>query len=332
MPLQETTVLSKDSVLAERFEFVRTLGEGSAGAVFLVKDRSRGQEELALKLLTNPSAFDELTTERFRQEVAILQKLRHPNLIEAYDLIEFRGVFGYTMELVLGRDLGKIFVERRFDLQEIEEIISQVLSALQALHNHGIIHRDIKLENIMRRTDGIIKLTDLGLMKNVSQAKATQTGVLLGTAQYLPPEYVRSSQFDNRGDLYAVGIMMFELLSAKRRFAGRVGMQVLEELLQTDFALPMTLLHGIPEKFCRIIRKATLLDPKARYQTAEEMLNDFRAPVPSVTAPPQTIEPHIRMHNFGEQPKKRSAALPSWFWWGSGLLAIILLLGIYFRA
>ncbi len=271
-----TEILERKPALADRFEVIQNLGSGAAGSVYLVKDRKLGGQKVALKVLTNTSAFDEHTLTRFREEIRALFEVRHPNIIQAYELIESDDVIAFTMEYVPGCDLGTLFQERSIELQEIDHIFKQLLSALAELHKIGIVHRDLKLENILIRNDGLVKLSDLGLMKRMDGAALTKTGILLGTAQYLPPEYIKgSSDYDQRGDIYAVGVMLFELLTGKRRLADKPGMQAIEELIRTKFEVPKMALGGLPRKYVQIVYKAMEPIVSKRFQSVTEMQEAF---------------------------------------------------------
>ncbi len=271
----DKTTLTSSPISLSRFDLIKTLGEGAVGAVYLVRDRERNSQEVALKTLVNEIDLDENTYQRFRQEIKILQELDHPNVIKAYDIIESDSYLSYTMEYINGSDLGQIYTNHTFTEAEVESIISQLLSALSALHNKGIWHRDIKLENIMLTKEGVVKLADLGLVKNEFNKSYTRTGVLLGTAQYMPPEYVKDSQYDARGDVYAVGVVLFEMLTKKRRFPNLPGNKIVEKLFSCGFKIPMEELAKLSDKQKYIISKATNPSLSERYQTAEEMIVDL---------------------------------------------------------
>lgn len=294
-----TTVIDSTPLLAERFRVIRPLGEGSAGVVYHVADLQRDNKEVALKILTNKDAFDEHTLRRFEEEIKVMQRLRHANLIEAYDLIQLEDTIAFTMELVKGLDLGKLYNKTQLEHGEIDSIFKQLLLGLQELHSNGIVHRDIKLENVLICDDGSVKLSDLGLMKKSDLKDLTRTGVLLGTAQYMPPEYITASQFDNRGDIYACGVMLYEMLSGKRRLAELKGMEAIEHLIRSGFELPKLPLHGVAQKYMRIIEKATLKNPKKRYQTALEMAQDFCPELRSGHAPSGiAIKPSVQVFDY----------------------------------
>lgn len=268
-------LISGQPLLAKRFELVRVLGSGGAAAVFHVKDAERGGEEVALKVLTNTGAFDARTLSRFEAEVALLQEIRHPHIVRAFDFISLGHTVAYTMELVRGRELSRFLRPGSLSMPQIEIIFRQLLSALHELHSRGVFHRDLKLENILFSEGAGIKLADFGLMKIKRVSHDTEAGLLLGTAQYLPPEYIRSGRYDARSDLYCVGLLLYELLSGARWLAEFSGNESISYLVQRNFVVPHPLPATVPLKYQRIVEKALLPDVKRRYQSSYDMLLDF---------------------------------------------------------
>ena len=271
------TVVSAQPAFAGRFNILRVLGQGSAGAVYEVSDSARGGERVALKILQDREAFDENTLQRFLEELKVCQRVRHPNLVEAYDLLELKDTIAFSMELVEGETLGALMEREALSPQGVDSVFSQVLAALSALHSRGIVHRDVKLDNILVRRDGHVKLTDLGLVKYEGGKGLTRAGLLLGTAQYMPPEYIQRSQFDARGDLYSLGVVLYETLRRQRRMPGRGGNEIIHELLRTGFAIEPLPAHLAIPRHQRIIAKALQPDPLKRYQNADEMREAFLA-------------------------------------------------------
>ncbi len=267
-------------VMFDRFEVKTILGEGAAGCVYKVFDRNT-EKEVALKVLTHADAFDEHTVKRFVEEVNISQQLKHPNLAQAYEFISTDESIAYTLEYVEGKDLGEVLDEGPLQYKQIDKIFKQLLSALFFLHEHDILHRDLKLENIMIRNDGVAKLTDFGLIKNKNKAKLTRTGVLLGTAQYMPPEYIQKGEYTHKSDLYAAGIVLYELLTGERRLSDLAGNEVIEYVIRNKFRIPVLKIAGAPEKYQYIIDKAMAQDPADRFSSAKEMLRVFNEKIDS---------------------------------------------------
>ena len=175
--------------LADRFEILEVLGFGSEAFVYLARDRAREGQSVALKILVNDRVFAEETTRRFIDEASVSAEISHPNIVAAYDVIELEDTLAITMEFVDGIDLAERLRTGPLSIVEIEEIFVQLCSALEALHAHGIFHRDLKLENLFLRGDGVLKLGDFGLMIR-PEAEPIRSSFLLGTPPYMPPEYV----------------------------------------------------------------------------------------------------------------------------------------------
>lgn len=268
-------LLSSQPLLARRFALVRVLGSGGAAAVFHVKDAERGGEDVALKVLTNSGAFDERTLARFQAEVALLQEISHPHIVRAFDFISLGHTVAYTMELVRGRELSRSLRPGTLTLPQLDAIFRQILSALHELHSRGVFHRDLKLENILYSEEAGIKLADFGLMKIKRLSHDTEAGLLLGTAQYLPPEYIRSGRYDARSDLYCVGLLLYELLTGARWLAEFSGNESISYLVERNFVVPHPLPSTVPLKYHRIIDRALMPEVKRRYQSAYDMLMAF---------------------------------------------------------
>lgn len=261
----------------ERFEIVRLLGEGACGKVYHVRDHSQNGKDLALKVLEKSPAFDNHTRDRFIKEILILCTIRHRNIVSAFEIINYDGKDAYTMELVNGNDLGAILEGphyKKLSYNEIDSIMKQLLLAVEELHEQNIIHRDIKLDNIMLREDGIVKLNDLGLVKILHDNPKTDPGMILGTAHYISPEYILNQKIDNRADIYACGIILWELLSGTRRYEDNTE-KVLRELVRSNFSHPTPKLPKDKKKYAYILKKALAVDVENRFQNAREMLEAF---------------------------------------------------------
>lgn len=261
--------------LTSRFHLIKVLGQGSAGVVYKVRDLERGGQEVALKVLSDTFAFDENTIPRFREELEVCKRVNHPNLVQAYDLIEMGGSLAFTMEFIQGCDLGQLIGRDRFSFREIDQIMYQLLGAVQALHDIKILHRDIKLENIMLREDGTVKLSDLGLIKKLEAKGLTKPGILLGTPQYMPPEYIREGRFQIESDIYACGVVLYELLSGERRLGDKPGGAAIEHLLKTNFEFPRISLPAEGAKYVDILKSSLDQEPNKRFSSAEQMCQGF---------------------------------------------------------
>lgn len=260
-----------------RFEIVKVLGRGAYGVVYHVRDHEKEGRGFALKVLENSAIQDKFTRDRFLREIFILTTIRHENLVNAYELVNFQGKDGYTMELVSGKDLGSIVDSlggQSLSNEKITSIMTQLLSGLAELHKMKIVHRDIKLDNILLGLDGVVKLNDLGLAKVISDTPMTDPGLILGTAHYMSPEYILQKSIDHRSDLYAVGVILWELIHGRRRFDSN-SEKVLIELVESNFDHPLPQITAENYLHCKILKKALAVDVDARFQSAEQMKQAF---------------------------------------------------------
>jgi serine/threonine-protein kinase len=284
--------------LADRFEIVEVLGFGSEAFVYLARDRACGGREVALKLLVDDKVFAAETTQRFLDEASLSAEIQHPNIVKSYDIIQLDGTVAMTMEFVDGEDLAERLKRGAIPNEQVEHIFVQLCSALEALHAHGICHRDLKLENIFLRADGVVKLGDFGLMLRPQSGEPRST-CLLGTPPYMPPEYVEGGAYDYRGDLWAAGLVLYEIATGRRRLAGKHGSAALDYLVKTDYRIPALTLAGLPKKFVRIIERALEIEPLKRFQSAQEMRaamldegeGDPREPI-------VRVEPRLQLNSY----------------------------------
>lgn len=297
--LDATAVITRQPLLASRFEIIKVLGEGAAGSVFHVRDYERDGKEVALKVLQNSAAFDEHTFERFRAEIRMLQEVQHPHIVSAFDYIPLEHTIAYTMEYVKGQDLAHLILERPLTFTELDRIFDQLLSALEALHGKGIFHRDLKLENILYSEDREIKITDFGLAKQEAARGLTRTGVLLGTAQYMPPEYIQKGLFDGQSDIYCVGILLYELIVRKRYLDDKSGKDAISYLIAKEFQVELELPPYTPPNYIEIIHRAMEPDPAHRFKTAAEMRQAFQT----------TLDRRSSARYWKEQKRKNTPAV-----------------------
>src|SRR5580698_7440630 len=208
-------VLQIGEVLAGRYEILELLGEGGMGAVYKAQDRELDRP-VALKLIRPELASNPGILARFKQELLLSRQVTHKNVIRIYDLGDADGVKFITMEFVEGRDLRALIQEKKkFSPEESVEIMQQVCQALEAAHATGVIHRDLKPQNIMRENNGRILVMDFGLARTVEGDGMTQTGALVGTMEYMSPEQALAKDLDQRSDLFAAGLILYEMLTGK---------------------------------------------------------------------------------------------------------------------
>jgi eukaryotic-like serine/threonine-protein kinase len=270
VPLLET-----GDVMAGRYEILQLLGEGGMGAVYKARDRELDRF-VAIKLIRRELSANPAIVARFKQELLLSHQVTHKNVIRIYDLGDSDGIKFITMEFVEGEDLRSLILEnKKFRPKEAVEIIQQVCRALEVAHGVGIIHRDLKPQNVMRDKNGRILVMDFGMARTLEGDGMTQSGALVGTMEYMSPEQALAKDLDQRSDLFAVGLIFYELLTGKMPYKSE---SVVASLIKRnqERAIPVTD-HDetIPLPLSNIVSKCLERDPALRYQTASEMLQSL---------------------------------------------------------
>jgi len=275
--LDGQALLLPGALLGQRYEILQVLGRGGMGAVYKAKDREVDRI-VALKVIRPDLVGNQALLERFKQELVLSHQVTHKNVVRIYDLGEADGVKFITMEYIEGSDLRSIILDKkRFAPAEAVEIMLQVCRALEAVHVVGVIHRDLKPQNIMRDNQGRVVVMDFGLARLVESNGMTQTGALVGTMEYMSPEQALGSQLDQRSDLFTLGLIFYELLSGKMPFAADSALASLIKRTQ-ERAIPVTQHdRSIPSPLAHIVAKCMERDPKLRYQSCSQLLNDLEA-------------------------------------------------------
>lgn len=263
------------SALKGRFKIIEQLGSGGSSVVYRAKDLNDG-DEIALKILSLKDTPDDSFIERFKLEFNTCKNLSHPNIIKTFDYIENSESIGFTMEYIPGKTLDT-FIETnpKKSVDETINIFSQLLLALEYLHSLKITHRDLKPENLILMPDGTLKVIDLGIIKRTDRAGFTNPSLMLGTPQYLSPEYITQGRHDHRSDIYAVGVILFEFITGNRYLADLDGHEALEHLIRNQFRWPKDKIPKEHTAFIPIINKALEINPEKRFQIASEMLSSF---------------------------------------------------------
>ncbi len=266
LPERTTRTLSEGEVLAERYEVRGLLGVGGMGAVYRVWDRLL-EEEVALKVLarTSPAAI-----ERFSREVRLGRKVTHPNIVRTHDLGEDDGLHFLTMELVDGRPLDEILRERgALPAEEVVPIAMAIAAGLHAAHDAGVIHRDLKPANVLVTTDGRVRVTDFGIARSADTLERThETGAILGTPHYMAPEQVSGQTLDARTDLYALGCILYELLTGAPPFEGTTPMAVVSQRLLHEGPEDPRNRASIPDPLAALIMRCLRREPNERPRSA----------------------------------------------------------------
>ena len=270
-------LLRAGDVLGGRYEILQLLGEGGMGAVYKARDRELDRP-VALKLIRPELASSPSILARFKQELLLSRQVTHKNVIRIYDLGDADGVKFITMEFVEGRDLRSLIQEKKkFSPEEAVEIMQQVCQALEAAHNVGVIHRDLKPQNIMREESGRILVMDFGLARTMEGDGMTQVGALVGTMEYMSPEQALARDLDQRSDLFTAGLILYEMLTGKMPYRAESALASLIKRTQ-ERAIPISDHDAtLPGALTGIVSKCLERNPKLRYQSAPEMLRDLDA-------------------------------------------------------
>ncbi len=276
-PQSNPLMLAPGSLLGQRYEILRILGEGGMGAVYKARDIELNRM-VALKVIRPDLAGHQAIIDRFKQELLLATQVTHKNVIRIYDLSEADGMKFITMEYVEGEDLRGLMQKKgKLSPEEAVEIMQQTCRALEAAHSAGIIHRDLKPQNIMQDKSGRILVMDFGLARTLEGDGMTQTGALVGTMDYMSPEQALGKDLDQRSDLFALGLIFYELLTGKMPYKADSVVASLLKRTQEKAAPVSSHDATIPGPLSNIVSKCMEPDVKLRYQSSAEILADLEA-------------------------------------------------------
>jgi serine/threonine protein kinase/Tfp pilus assembly protein PilF len=267
--------MKRGHIFAGRYEIIEELGKGGMGRVYRVED-TKIREEIALKLIKPEIAADKNTIERFRSELKIARKIRHKNVCGMYDLGEEKGAHYITMEYVPGEDL-RSFMKRSKQLSILTgvSLAKQICEGLAEAHRLGVVHRDLKPQNIMIDREGNAHIMDFGIARMMRTAELTEAGAIIGTPHYMSPEQVDGEVTDQRADLYSLGVMIYEMVTGCIPFEGDSAMTVALKHKTEIPADPRDQNAQVPESLSRLILKCMEKDKNKRYQNAEEVFSSL---------------------------------------------------------
>ena len=263
-------------IIAERYELLELIGQGGMADVYLAKDIILNRT-IAIKILRTSLAKDPIYVTRFQREASAAAALSHKNIVEIYDVGEDEDKYYIVMEYVPGRTLKELILKRgAVHVVEAIDIMKQVVSGIAKAHQLGIIHRDLKPQNILVTDSGVAKIADFGIASMQSLAQVTQTDVIMGSLHYLAPELARGEKATVQSDIYALGIVFYELLRGEVPFNGESPVNIALKHMQEDLPSLLEFNPSIPQSVENIVIKATAKNLNDRYKSATEMLDDIK--------------------------------------------------------
>lgn len=262
--------------LNDRYKLLQLIGGGGMANVYLARDIILDRD-VAVKVLRLDFVNDELFIKRFRREAQAATSLNHENIVTIYDVGEDDGIYYMVMEYVRGCTL-KQYIQQHAPLpvQEALRMMDQLTGAIAHAHQNGVIHRDIKPQNILVSEDGTLKITDFGIAVALSSTTITQTNSVLGSVHYLSPEQAKGGMATEKSDIYSLGIVMFELLTGHLPFSGESAVAIVLKHLQTETPSLRRWNPNIPQSVENIVLKATAKNPLHRYNSALDMQQHIR--------------------------------------------------------
>jgi eukaryotic-like serine/threonine-protein kinase len=316
-PVQD---LETGTIFTERYKIIEKLGAGGMGQVYKAYD-TKVRDKIALKIIRPDIAADERTIERFRNELKLARQISHRNVCRMYDLGEGGGTHFITMEFVAGENLRNIMrMTRAMSLGTAVEYARQVCEGLAEAHRLGVVHRDLKPQNILIDEAGTAKIMDFGIARTAASEGLTGEGVMIGTPEYMSPEQAEGKPQDHRTDLYALGVILYEMVTGKRPFSGDTPISLAVKHRTEIPRPPFEWNAEIPVELNGIILRCLEKDPSRRFQTA----SDLAAALEAIQTALQPKETAIRTKTRRTAPaagRRRTG-------WAIGIAAAVLVVGL----
>ena len=321
-------------VVDSRYRLLSRLGSGGMAEVWAAEDGQLGRQ-VALKLLHSRLAADQDFVERFRREASAAAGLQHPNVVSVYDRGESQGTYYIAMEYLRGASLKDLVRRGPLEPRYAVELVVQVLRAAGFAHRRGIVHRDLKPHNVMLDDEGRVKVTDFGIAR-AGASDMTETGSIMGTAQYLSPEQAQGHAVTSSSDLYSIGVMLFELLTGRVPFDGESPVTIALRHVSEPPPAPSQFNPAVPPALDAVVLRALAKDPRDRFADAD----DFIAALTAAATAPQDVTQVTRIapaaayvpaaEPVGPYVEPEPERSRSWPWWLAGLLVLAALgLGAY---
>jgi serine/threonine-protein kinase len=272
-----TLFLNLSSALQDRFQLLNELGRGGMGIVFQAHDKQLN-EQVAIKVLSPLLSKNTEALERLKREVSSARRVTHQNIIRIHDISESNGLHFVSMEYFAGTTLREIIKrDGACSLIKGAQIALQICAGVENAHKQGVVHRDLKSQNVIVNGTGDLKIIDFGLASSAHMEGMTATGLILGTPEYMAPEQVAGKKADERADIYSLGIILYEIFTGKLPFSGDSAIAIGFKQLRDAPQPPREVKSQIPMELETIILKALQKDPDDRYASMSEMRSDLEA-------------------------------------------------------
>jgi serine/threonine protein kinase/Tfp pilus assembly protein PilF len=279
----------RGSKFADRYNIIEKLGTGGMGAVYRVEDKNISQD-IALKLIKSDIASDKKTIERFRNELKTTRMISHRNVCRMFDLAETEGTYYITMEYVSGEDM-KSFIRRsgKLDIPKAISIAKEVCEGLAEAHRLGVVHRDLKSNNVMIDEEGNARIMDFGIARSQRAKGLTGEGIIIGTPEYMSPEQAEAKHVDHRSDIYSLGIILYEMVTGQLPFEGDTPLAIAIKHKGEMPKDPKEINPQIQEDFNNLILNCLEKDKDKRYQSAEELRSELTNIERGITTKERTV-------------------------------------------